>query len=95
MERKKMISRIPPIIGISFNKYFGKKQIPYPLAIKSPDFEYRLIGTIEHFGVLGSGHYISRFMRNGECYLADDATTKQISELNPVAETYMIFYELT
>ena len=95
MERKKLISRIPPIIGISFNKYFGKKQIPYPLAIKSPDFEYRLIGTIEHFGVLGSGHYISRFMRNGECYLADDSTTKQITELNPVAETYMIFYELT
>ena len=95
MERKKLINKMPPIIGISFNKYFGKKHIPYPVAIKSPDFEYSLIGTVEHMGMLGAGHYTSRFMRNGECYLADDSNTRQISELNPVPETYMIFYELT
>ena len=94
MERKKVIQKMPPIIGISLNKYFGKKQILYPIAIKSPDFEYSLIGTVEHMGVLGAGHYTSRFMRNGEYHVADDANTRKISELNPVPETYMIFYEL-
>jgi len=94
MERKKFINKMPPIIGISFNKYFGKKHIPYPVAIKIPNCEYSLIGTIEHMGMLGAGHYTSRFMRNGEFYVADDANTRQISELHPVPETYMIFYEL-
>ena len=95
MERRKVINIIPPVIGLSLNKYFGKKQIPYPSSFTILDnIEYRLIGTIEHIGGLQGGHYISRFMRNGEIHIADDANTRQINDLSPIPETYMVFYEL-
>jgi ubiquitin C-terminal hydrolase len=93
VDRVKLINGIPPIIVLSFNKYFGKKMIHYPASFKNDEVEYKLVGSIEHFGVLGSGHYVSRIFRNGEHYLADDSRLSKINEHSPMPETYMVFYE--
>lgn len=91
--RTRLINGIPPIIVFSFNKYFGKKMINYPPYFSNKDVEYRLIGTVEHFGVLGAGHYISRINRNGKYYIANDSRVSEIPDMNPLSETYMTFYE--
>ena len=93
VKRKRVVSSLPPIIAISFNKYFGKKEISYPSSFKIEGVEYRLIGTIEHYGVLGAGHYISRFFRNDQYYLGDDSRVFNIQSISPTSDTYMVFYE--
>ena len=93
LDRQKIIYGIPPVIVLSFNKYFGKRNISYPPYFSYEDVEYKLIGTVEHFGVLGAGHYISRVNRNGKYYIADDSRVSDISDIDPKEETYMAFYE--
>lgn len=91
--RSRLINGIPPIVVFSFNKYFEKKLISYPPFFSNSDIEYRLIGTVEHYGVLGSGHYIARINRNGKYYIADDSRILEIQDMNPTPQTYMAFYE--
>ena len=93
IQRNKIIYGLPPVIVLSFNKYFGKKVINYPEIFSNSEVEYRLVGTVEHYGVLGAGHYISRFKRNGSYSLADDSRVGEIKEINCMPETYMVFYE--
>lgn len=93
MDRRRIIHSLPAIIAISFNKYFGKKEVSYPTRFKISDIEYKLIGSIEHYGVLGAGHYISRFHRNDENYLGDDSRVYGIPSISPTNDTYMVFYE--
>ena len=92
IESDRFIYGMPPIIVLSFNKYFGKKNINYPELFNNNEIEYRLIGTVEHFGVLGAGHYTSRFKRNNY-YMSDDSRVAEIKEINCIPETYMVFYE--
>jgi len=93
IEQNKIIYGLPPVIVLSFNKYFGKKIINYPGLFSNGEVEYRLVGTVEHYGVLGSGHYISRFKRNDQYNLADDSRVNEINGINCIQETYMVFYE--
>ena len=91
--RNKIVYGLPPVIVLSFNKYFGKKLIDYPESFNNNEVEYKLIGTVEHYGVLGSGHYISRFKRNNKFNLADDSRIQDINDIDCIQETYMVFYE--
>lgn len=91
--RRKVIYGIPPIIVLSFNKYFGKKLTDYPSSFSNNEVEYKLVGSVEHFGVLGAGHYVSRINRNDNLYLADDSRVSEINDFSPRPETYMVFYE--
>ena len=91
--RSKSINGIPPIVVFSFNKYFGKKLIDYPSTFKNEDVEYKLVGSVEHFGVLGAGHYTARISRNDNLYIANDSRVSEINDLEPKPETYMVFYE--
>ena len=93
ISRNKIIYGLPPIIVLSFNKYFGKKVINYPELFSNGEVEYRLVGTVEHYGVLGAGHYISRFKRNDKYNMADDSRIEDINGINTIPETYMVFYE--
>jgi ubiquitin C-terminal hydrolase len=92
-DREKIINGIPPVIVLSFNKYFGKRNISYPPYFSNNVVEYKLVGSVEHFGVLGAGHYIARMNRNGKYYIADDSRVSDIADINPIDETYMAFYE--
>lgn len=95
------IHSLSPVIVLSLNKYFGKKLIQYPQMIQFGDkANYVLIGTIEHFGGLEGGHYISRVRRledGSACYyIIDDTKVIPITEetfFKSVPETYMVFYE--
>jgi ubiquitin C-terminal hydrolase len=91
--RRKIIYGIPPIIVLSFNKYFGKKMIDYPMTFRNDEVEYRLVGTVEHFGMLGAGHYTARVMRDDKLYLANDSRINEIRDFSSKDETYMVFYE--
>jgi ubiquitin C-terminal hydrolase len=91
--RNKIIYGLPPVIVLSFNKYFGKKLINYPESFNNDEVEYKLVGTVEHYGVLGAGHYISRFKRNNKYHLADDNRIQDINDIDCIEETYMVFYE--
>lgn len=95
--KKQVLHKISNLIVLSLNKYFMKKLIEYPSVIQvGNNVKYRLIGTIEHLGVLGGGHYIARVRRGDEFYIVDDMRVTQINEetfTKCVAETYMIFYE--
>jgi len=93
IQRKRIVEGIPPVIVLSFNKYFGKKNVYYPEFFSNDEVSYRLVGTVEHFGVLGAGHYISRISRGEKYYLIDDSRTSEIKDIRPTPETYMIFYE--
>jgi ubiquitin C-terminal hydrolase len=93
VEKKKIIQALPPIVAISFNKYFGKKLIEYPPNFKIGNVEYILIGCVEHSGHLGGGHYICRVLRNGKYYIINDDKVNSIEDLIPISETYMVFYE--
>lgn len=91
--RSHTILGLPPIIAISFNKYFSKRKINYPISFRTDEINYRLIGTIEHSGVLGGGHYIARVFRNEKYYVADDSRVYEIQNIDVSENTYMIFYE--
>jgi ubiquitin C-terminal hydrolase len=94
INRIRVLNGIPPIVVLYFNKYFMKKNINYPESFRSTEIEYKLIGTVEHFGVLGGGHYISRVNRKSGTFLIDDYNVSKLNEyIKPVAETYMAFYE--
>lgn len=91
--RKRLIEGIPPVLAISLNKYLVKRDIDYPQGFKIEDVSYRLIGTVEHYGVLGAGHYVARFHRNGQYMMANDSRVTPITDITPTCNTYMIFYE--
>jgi ubiquitin C-terminal hydrolase len=95
VEHHKELFSLSSIVVLCLNKYFGKKMIEYPETFKLQDFEYKIIGTIEHIGNLNGGHYISRFHRNSNTYIGDDSKIMKIEEniFRPVIETYMVFYE--
>ena len=91
--QKKVITALPPVIVFSLNKYFGKHLLDYPKFFKYQDTAYILVGTVEHSGMLGGGHYVSRIFRDNKYYNANDQYVASIAELVPVADTYMLFYE--
>jgi ubiquitin C-terminal hydrolase len=99
--QQQQIHSLSPVIVLSLNKYFGKKLIQYPPMIQFGDkATYVLIGTIEHFGGLSGGHYISRVRRLEDgavaYYIIDDTKVIPITEetfFKSVPETYMVFYE--
>lgn len=91
--QQRKIHILSPIIAISMNKYFDKKLLQYPEIFDIYSAKYRLIGTIEHTGNLNAGHYVSRVFRDGKYYSMNDTHVSEINQLNPLDETYMLFYE--
>jgi len=88
------IKEISPIMAFSFNKYFEKKNIPYPKGfVVDGDKEYHLVSTIEHQGVLNAGHYFCRTIRNNEIVNINDMSVNKIDDIEPTPNTYMVFYE--
>jgi ubiquitin C-terminal hydrolase len=81
------------VMVISFNKYFEKKNIPYPSGFDIGDYKYKLISTIEHVGVLQGGHYYCRTNRNNQLLKIDDNSISPIGGLESTENTYMAFYE--
>lgn len=90
------IRAVSNVIAISLNKYFSKKMIDYPSNLTLGAFRYRLKGTVEHYGVLGGGHYVCRVERGDDHYLIDDTNVKTMTKEQYetcLPETYMLFYE--
>ena len=95
IEQRK-ISAVSDMIVISLNKYFMKNIIPYPIQFTLGTFTFRLKGSIEHFGILGGGHYTCRVERGDGHYIIDDSRVASIDKdtfYRPMPETYMVFYD--
>lgn len=93
MKRTRTIEGIPPVLALSLNKYYSKREVKYPNMFQVDNVVYTLIGTIEHFGVLGAGHYVARYCRNGQNVLADDSRMTPLDSIEPTDNTYMVFYQ--
>lgn len=84
------------ILIFTFNKYFQKNHIEYPLELPlelNLESNYKLVSTIEHHGVLNAGHYFSRSVRKDGIFQCDDNNVQPISNLDSGINTYMIFYQ--
>ena len=95
IEQRK-ISAVSDMIVISLNKYFMKNIIPYPIQFTLGTFTFRLKVAIEHFGILGGGHYTCRVERGDGHYIIDDSRVASIDKdtfYRPMPETYMVFYD--
>ena len=96
LTEQRKISAVSDMIVISLNKYFMKNIIPYPIQFTLGAFTFRLKGSIEHFGILGGGHYICRVERQDGYYIIDDSRIVSIDKdtfERPMPETYMVFYD--
>lgn len=100
------LDELSDMVAVSFNKYFHKHLISYPLSFTLGNTTYKMIGAVDHFGVLNAGHYVARARRFDESeendkndekyYLFDDERVAEMNEevfSKTMAETYMIFYE--
>jgi len=96
MLQSRTLSQIPDVLSISLNKYMEKKVIDYPAEFTALAHHYRLVGVVDHFGMLMGGHYAARIQRENSYFMVDDERVHPISsELfqRVMPETYMIFYE--
>lgn len=104
---KRQLNGLSDMVAVSFNKYFHKHLISYPLSFRIGNNMYKMVGVVDHFGVLNAGHYVARAKRfeenennenneNNEYYLFDDERVVKIDDevfSKIMEETYMIFYE--
>lgn len=93
VQRVRTLEGVPPVIAISFNKYSQKRDTVYPRRFRIDDMTYTLVATVEHFGVLGAGHYVARCTRDDGLFLADDSKMHPIGDIESSSNTYMVFYE--
>jgi ubiquitin C-terminal hydrolase len=75
----------------------GRASEQHKMTEETNVIEYTLVATLDHFGSLGGGHYVSRVLRTDQDgqkkgFLINDSST-QPSELNCVDNSYMLFYE--
>ena len=97
-KRVYILKYIPEVIIISLNKYIQKNNIILPEVFKIPhvngsDMIYNKKAEIDHLGVLGGGHYISRVLRQDKVFLFNDNIYSD-SELKTNRNTYITLYEL-
>ena len=96
MRQSRSLSHIPDVVSISLNKYMEKRIIDYPVEFTAESGHYRLVGAVDHFGMLMGGHYAARVQREESYFLIDDERVHPIPlDLfqRVMPETYMIFYE--
>ena len=79
-KRSRRLKESPVVWAISLNKYLEKRSILYPPEFQVNEHTYRLVGLIDHFGVLGGGHYVSRVKRDTQHIVIDDERVHPITE---------------
>lgn len=93
------LTMLPEVLICAFNIYHSKKIHNFPQILKFPGKEnkiltYQLIGQLEHYGSLNSGHYTSRGLRkNNKIYLFND-NSFSIDKFIPTENTYLILYHI-
>lgn len=55
--------------------------------------KYVLLSTIEHFGSINSGHYMSRVKRGNDYFITNDFAINKLDNMNISNISYIIFYE--
>jgi ubiquitin C-terminal hydrolase len=89
------LNSVSDVFVMSFNKYTEKKNIDFPETIELTDknIKYGLIGVIDHFGNLDSGHYISQVKRKDKYYLIDDMSVNDIDSFKISKNNFILFYQ--
>lgn len=88
-----ILSNAPYVITFTFNKFFQKNNIDYPINFILKDkFKYKLVSDIQHYGTINSGHYTSRSIRRDNKIYAFNDNHIDEADFEPLEATYMLFY---
>ncbi len=93
LQLTKQLYEFNDVIVVSLNKYFTKKKFDYLHYFIINNIRYELVATIEHYGNLDGGHYVSRVKKNNKIYFIDDLQVKEIPDFYNDDQTYLLFYE--
>lgn len=85
----------PLILVISFNRYFDRQFIDYPIEFMIENIKYELKAQIIHRGSLHGGHYYAEVRRGENHYICNDSSIIKIPKFNKYNyDSYMLFYEM-
>ena len=76
----------------------NNKKIKTPVEIYEyiilEDIKMKLVGTVNHYGGLGGGHYVSHGLRNGTWYLFNDSQYKEVEIDLKDPSIYIAIYQI-
>jgi len=95
------IEDVPEVAIFTFNRFKGMRKNGKPIKIyKHIELEgkkLQLISTVNHYGSVGSGHYVAHVSRNNVWYRADDSRISRINGINQLLNdpsVYMAVYQI-
>lgn len=92
---------VPNVAIFTFNRFKGMRKNDKPIKI----YEYielegkklKLISTVNHYGSVNGGHYVSHISRNNIWYRADDSRINKINGIQQILNdpsVYMVVYQI-
>jgi ubiquitin C-terminal hydrolase len=94
------LSKVSEVIIVCIDNYLGvRPQLNLPNSFEidgvNNPMKYKLIATVEHFGSLQGGHYVSKVLRNeiGGDFLCNDSVVRP-DKVTVTQNTYMAFYHI-
>lgn len=92
VERIYTLRMLPEILIITFNIYFTRTAIDFPITMNvTKKLKYTLVGQIIHYGSLHGGHYVAVVLKKNGIFLISD-TSVQPYAFKPDPNTYMLIY---
>lgn len=100
MIKTEYLSKISEVLVICIDNYLSTRpllNLPEQFEIEGNEhpLKYQLIATVEHFGSLNGGHYISKVMRNDlrPEYICNDSHVLP-GKVSVTQNTYLAFYHI-
>jgi len=97
--RKKMeLNTVPNIVIITLKRFMGNNKINIPVEIYEyiilEDVKMKLVGTVNHYGGLHGGHYVSHGLRNNKWYLFNDNSYNEVNINLKDPSIYIAIYQI-
>jgi ubiquitin C-terminal hydrolase len=98
--KKMELSEVPEVAIFTLNRFRGTSKNITPVKIyqyiELEGKKLQLIATVNHYGDVGTGHYVSCVSRNNKWYMANDSS---ISDMNVESvlnnpSVYMVVYQV-
>jgi len=97
-KKKLELNTVPNIVVITLKRFINNQKINTPVEIYEyiilEDIKMKLVGTVNHYGGLGGGHYVSHGLRNGTWYLFNDSQYKEVEIDLKDPSIYIAIYQI-
>jgi len=97
-KKKLELNTVPNIVVITLKRFMNNQKINTPVEIYEyiilEDIKMKLVGTVNHYGGLGGGHYVSHGLRNGTWYLFNDSQYKEVEIDLKDPSIYIAIYQI-